>query len=241
MSRTLSEADSKALLAGFGVPFAPEHLVTDPSAAADAASEVGMPVAVKLCGEHIAHKTERGLVRLGLSDTDAVAAAARELLDAARPEDEATGVLVAPMVSGSRELIAGVSHDEQFGATVLVGIGGVLAEAIADVAIRLVPISRIDAEEMLDQLDTQALLGEFRGEPALDRNAVVDLLLALSSAAGTALASASEAGEDVAPQERIVSIDLNPLIISQGRPIAVDALVEVGDAAALANTADAAA
>ena len=147
-----------------------------------------------------------------------MAAAAQELLDAARPEDEATGVLVAPMVSGTRELIAGVSHDEQFGPTVLVGIGGVLAEAVADVAIRLVPITEVDAEEMLDQLSTQALLGEFRGEPAVDRPAVVDLLLALSTAAGSALDGTGE---------RIVSIDLNPLIISHGRPIAVDALVEV--------------
>ncbi len=223
MSRTLSEADSKALLAGFGIPFAPEYLVADAETAADAASRVGLPVAVKLCGEHIAHKTERGLVRLGLSDPDAVAAAARELLAAARPEDEATGVLVAPMVSGTRELIAGVSHDEQFGPTVLIGIGGVLAEAVADVAIRLVPITEVDAAEMLDQLSTQALLDEFRGEPAVDRSAVVDLLLALSTAAGSMLD-----GTD----ERIVSIDINPLIISQGRPIAVDALVEVTGAAA---------
>ncbi len=221
MSRTLSEADSKALLARFGVPFAPEHLVTDADAAVEAAAQVGLPVAAKLCGEHIAHKTERGLVRLGLSDPTAVAAATRELLEAARPQDAATGVLVAPMVSGTRELIAGVSHDDQFGPTVLVGIGGVLAEAVADVAIRLVPITTVDADDMLDQLSTQALLGEFRGEPAVDRSAVVEVLLALSAAAGSTLADDEDDGE------QIVSIDLNPLIISHGRPIAVDALVEV--------------
>jgi succinyl-CoA synthetase beta subunit len=220
MSRTLSEADSKALLAPLGVPFADERLVGDPDAAVAAAAEVGMPVAVKLCGERIAHKTERGLVRLGLGDASSVATAAAELLDAAVPEDEATGVLVAPMVAGSRELIAGVSHDEQFGATVLLGIGGVLTEALADVAIRLVPITAVDAEEMLEQLDTQALLGEFRGEPALDRAAVVQLLLALSDAAG----------RPVGEGEHVVAIDLNPLIICDGRPIAVDALVEVASA-----------
>ena len=218
MSRTMSEADSKALLAPLGVPFAPERLVADADAAATAATEVGLPVAVKLCGEHIAHKTERGLVRLGLGDPAAVASAAQELLDAARPEDAATGVLVAPMVTGSRELIAGLSHDEQFGPTVLVGVGGVLAEAVADVAVRLVPITEVDAAEMLEQLSTQALLGEFRGEPALDRDAVVRLLLALSDAAG-----APVDGTD----EHVVSVDLNPLIICDGRPIAGDALVEV--------------
>jgi acetyl-CoA synthetase (ADP-forming) len=218
MSRTLSEADSKAVLTRYGVPFAPEHLVGDVDAAVVAATEVGLPVAAKLCGDHIAHKTERGLVRLGLGDTESVRAAAAELFDAARPEDRATGVLIAAMVSGSRELIAGLSHDPQFGPTVLVGIGGVLAEAVADVAIRLVPITRVDAEEMLEQLDHQALLGEFRGEPAVDRDAVVQLLVGLSDAAG-----ATVYGTD----ERIVSVDVNPLIISEGRPVAVDALVEV--------------
>ena len=219
MSRTMSEADSKALLAPLGVPFAAERLVSDAAAAADAATEVGLPVAVKLCGDHIAHKTERGLVRLGLSDADAVAAAAQELLEAALPEDAATGVLVAPMISGNRELIAGLSHDDQFGATILLGVGGVLAEAVADVAIRLVPISEADALDMLDQLSTQALLGEFRGEPAVDRAAVVELLMGLSSAAGML----------VGKSEQVVSVDLNPLIICNGRPIAVDALVEVAE------------
>lgn len=218
MSRTLSEADSKAMLARHGVPFAPERLVADPDAAAAAAVEIGLPVAVKLCGEQIAHKTERGLVRLGLSDPGAVAAAAGELLAAARPEDEATGVLVAPMVSGTRELIAGVAHDEQFGPTVLLGVGGVLAEAVADVAVRLVPITRVDALEMLEQLSTQALLGEFRGEPELDRDAVADVLLALSAAAEQ--------------EPDLVSVDLNPLIIDGGRPVAVDALVELAGASA---------
>lgn len=217
MPRTLSEADSKALLAPLGVPFAPEHLVGSAAEAAAAAQQVGLPVAVKLCGDHIAHKTERGLVRLGLGDVDAVALAAQELLDAARPEDGATGVLVAPMISGSRELIAGLSLDEQFGPTVLVGLGGVLAEAVADVAIRLVPLTEVDAHEMLDQLSSQALLGEFRGEPPVDRAAVVELLLALSDAAGRSAGDGSV----------VTAVDLNPLIVHEGRPVAVDALVEV--------------
>ena len=213
MSRTLSEAASKELLATYGVPFAPERLVTDPEEAAAAATELGFPVAAKLCGDHIAHKTERGLVRLGLRDADAVREAAAALLAAATPEDGATGVLVAPMVSGSRELIAGVSTDPQFGPTILVGVGGVLAEALGDVAVRPAPISEVDAAEMLEQLRTQDLLGEFRGEPAVDREAVAKVLLALSEA--------------VQGRPEIRSIDLNPLIIDRGAPVAVDALVEV--------------
>jgi acetyl-CoA synthetase (ADP-forming) len=212
-TRTLSEADSKALLARHGVPMAPEATVPGPEEAVAAAASLGYPVVAKLCGDGIAHKTERGLVRLGLADPAALAAATAELLDAATADDGEVSVLVAPMVRGSRELIAGLSRDEQFGMTVLVGAGGVLTEALGDVAIRLVPIERVDAEEMLEDLATQALLGPFRGEPAVDRAAVVEVLLALSRAA--------------VAEPDLVSADLNPLIIADGRPVAVDALVEV--------------
>lgn len=212
-SHTLSEADSKALLAAHGIPFAPEDLVADPDSAVEAARRMGLPVVAKLCGDHVAHKTERGLVRLGLGTLEAVAAATADLLAAANPEDGATGVLVAPMVAGNRELIAGLSTDPQFGRTVLLGVGGVLAEAVADVSVRLVPITRVDAEDMIDDLCTQALLGEFRGEPAVDREVLMDVLVGLSAAA--------QAHPD------LVSVDLNPLIVDRGRPIAVDALVEL--------------
>ncbi len=214
MTTTLSEAESKVVLARYGVPFAPERQVRDPDAAAAAAAEVGFPVVAKLCGDQIAHKTERGLVRLRLGDESAVRSATSELLAAATPEDGDVEVLIAPMVAGDRELICGLSTDPQFGPTVMVGIGGVLAEAVADVSVRLVPISTRDALEMLDDLGAQALLGPFRGEPPVDRDAVASVLVALSEAAGR--------------EPDLVSVDLNPLIISDGRPVAVDALVERG-------------
>jgi acetyl-CoA synthetase (ADP-forming) len=166
---TLSEADSKALLAAFGVPVVEERLVHDPVAAVAAADALGYPVVAKLCGPTIAHKTERGLVRLGLPDAAAVEAAAADLLEAARPEDGRVGVLVGRMLRGNRELIAGLSRDAQFGPTVMLGVGGVLAEAVADVAFRLVPIDEVDAMELIDDLATQPLLGPFRGEPEVDR------------------------------------------------------------------------
>src|SRR5690349_17188354 len=106
---TLSEADSKRLLAHHGVPVLDERLAASPDEAATAAAAIGFPVVAKLCGAAIAHKTERGLVRLGLADEAAVRAAAGDLLAAATPEDGDVGVLVAPMVSGKRELIAGLS------------------------------------------------------------------------------------------------------------------------------------
>lgn len=210
---TLSEAASKDLLRGFGVPMPDERLAGTAGEAAAAASAIGYPVVAKLCGDAIAHKTERGLVRLGLGDEEAVRHAAQDLLDAATADDGPVEVLVAPMLKGSRELIAGLNDDPQFGMTVMLGVGGILAEAVADVSIRLVPIERVDAEDMIDDLATQKLLGEFRGEPAVDRDALVAILLGLSAAA--------------VADSRIKSADLNPLIVVDGRPVAVDALVEL--------------
>jgi acetyl-CoA synthetase (ADP-forming) len=215
---TLSESRSKQLLAEHGVPVLPERTVATVDEAVTAANDVGLPVVLKLCGDAIAHKTERGLVRLNLVDGAAVRDAAGSLLAAARPEDGDVGLLVAPMVRGSRELIAGLHTDPQFGRCVMIGFGGILAEAIADVAFRLVPVERVDADEMLDELETQALLGPFRGEPAVDRDALAATILGLS-----ALAEA---------QPEIVSADVNPLIVVDGRPVAVDALVELADGAA---------
>ena len=210
---TLSEADSKALLATHGVVFPEERQVATVDEAVEAAAAIGHPVVVKLGGDGIAHKTERGLVRLGLANREAVAAAAAALLGAASPEDGEVHLLVAPMLRGSRELIAGLHHDEQFGMTVMLGVGGVLAEAVADVSFRIVPIDRVDAEEMIEDLSTQRMLGAFRGEPPVDRERVVEVL--------TALSRASQA------EARIIGADLNPLIVVDGRPVAVDALVEL--------------
>lgn len=210
---TLSEAASKELLATFGVPFPTERVVSTAADAVAAAVEIGFPVVVKLGGDAIAHKTERGLVRLGLGAEDQVRGAAEALLAAATADDGDVHLLVAPMLRATRELIAGLHDDPQFGMTVMLGVGGVLAEAVADVSFRLTPVSRVDAEEMIDDLALQALLGPFRGEPAVDRGAVVDVLLGLSDAA--------------AQRPDIASADLNPLLVVGGRPVAVDALVEV--------------
>jgi acetyl-CoA synthetase (ADP-forming) len=153
------------------------------------------------------------LVKLGLRDPAAVAAAAAEVLAAARAEDGDVGLLVGAMVSGARELIAGFVRDDQFGPCVMLGIGGVLAEALGDVAFRLAPLDRVDADDLVDELSNQALLGPVRGEPPVDREALAQVLLGLSAV-----------GEG---DERIRSIDLNPLIVSGGVPLAVDALVEL--------------
>ncbi len=214
---TLSESASKALLAGYGLPVPDERLVSTPADAVLAAEAIGYPVVAKLEGDSIAHKTERGLVRLRLVDSESVRSAAADLLTAATSADGDVRVLVAPMVGGNREFIIGLLRDPQFGPTVMLGVGGVLAEAVADVVFRPAPLDEITASEMIDDLATQALLDEFRGERAVDRDAIASLLVGL--------------GRLAAERPDVASVDVNPLIITpDGAPIAVDALVELGEA-----------
>jgi len=213
VGRLLAEHDSLALLADHGVPVVPETVAATPADAAAAAARLDTLVVVKLTGPGVAHKTERGLVRLDVDGPDAAAAAAEELLAAARPDDGPVAVVVAPMLRGTRELLAGTSRDPQFGPCVLVGIGGVLAEALDDVAVRLAPLEPRDAQEMLDDLHAARLLEAFRGEPPVDRDRVAAVLVAL--------------GDLAAARDDVVSIDVNPLVIVDGAPVAVDALIEL--------------
>jgi succinyl-CoA synthetase beta subunit len=210
---TMAEADSKDLLASYGLEVAAERVVPTADAAADAALELGLPVVVKLNGDRIAHKTERGLVRLNLRRAEQVRDAAAELLARATPDDGPVSILVARFLEGHRELIAGVVRDPQLGHAVMLGVGGIAAEALGDVSFRLVPLRRADAEDLIGDLKAQALLGPFRGEPAVDRDRLVDVLMALSACA--------------ADRPGIASVDVNPLKVCDGVPIAVDALVEV--------------
>ncbi|HJO21989.1 MAG: acetate--CoA ligase family protein [Myxococcota bacterium] len=217
-SRTLSEHASKRLLASYGVPCTREALVSDAEAAVAAAEAIGFPVVVKLCGDTIAHKTERGLVRVGLSEAAAVRSAAEELLSRARPEDGDVGLLVAEMVHGGRELIAGLARDPDFGPCVMLGLGGILAEALGDVVFAVVPIDVAEARRLPHRLAAgHWVTRPFRGEPPVDLEALAEVLVGLSRLA--------------VERPDVASVDLNPLIVRGGLPVAVDALVELGVAA----------
>ena len=213
MSFTLSEFESKALLADAGVPIPVERLVDTPEAAAEAAEQLGYPVAIKLCGRGIAHKTERGLVRLGLTDSDDVQRHAEALLEARREDERDAKLLVSPMIQGRRELIAGLVRDPQFGPCVMIGLGGIFAEALDDVAFAVAPLRRHDAEELIGALEHQKVLGSLRGEPPVDRVRL-----------GTMLETLGQIGID---RPDVRSIDLNPLIVVGDRPVVADALVEL--------------
>jgi acetyltransferase len=196
------------------VPFLPELTVSRGESADLTAAKIDFPVVAKLNGDHIAHKTERGLVRLNIKDSAGLNEAIEQLFAAARPDDGEVSVLVAPMVKSNREFIAGLVRDPQFGSVVMLGVGGVLAEAVADVVFRPVPLSQHDANDMINEIKAQKLFGDFRGETAVDRQSLVSALMALSKVAGD--------------RNDIASIDINPLLVrSDGTVVAVDALVEL--------------
>jgi acetyl-CoA synthetase (ADP-forming) len=213
LAHTLSEHESKQLLAEHGIAVPPERLVASIDEAVAAAAELGHPVVAKLCGRGIAHKSERDLVRLDLRDDAAVARAAEELL-AARLESESDArLLIQPMARGRREVIAGLVRDEQFGPCVMVGLGGIFAEALEDVAFAVAPLAPGDAAELIDALENRKVLDAFRGEPAADLQAL-----------GRILESLGRIGLE---RDDVASIDVNPLVIDGGRPVVVDALVEL--------------
>lgn len=213
VSTTLSEHESKQLLAEAGVPIPREVLAADADGAARAAEELGYPVALKLCGRGIAHKTERHLVRLDLTAEELVREHATDLLARRTTGEEDAQLLVAPMRRGRRELIAGMVRDPQFGACVMLGLGGIFAEAVGDVAFAVAPLGPGDADDLIDALRFAKVLGEFRGEPAVDRERLSEVLEVLA-----------RLGAD---RPDVRSIDVNPLIIVGDQPVVVDALVEL--------------
>ena len=215
--RVLSEFDSLALLRDAGLPVVPARRARDREEAVVAADELGWPVVLKLEAPGLAHKSEVGGVRLGLADGDAVRLAADELLALGLPHGVAERrLVVAPMAPPGLELMVGLERDAQFGPALLVGFGGVLAEAVDDVSLRLAPVSRAEARAMLDELRGSRLLGTFRGRPAIDVETVLDVVTALGTLA--------------LERPDIVEVDLNPVIVGPGGASIVDALVVLGGA-----------
>ncbi len=156
----LAPGEVEAFLGAFGISTAPSRTARDAREAAEAARNLGFPVALKAIGPAILHKTEVGGVRLGLGDEAAVTAACHELSE--RLGAGLTGFLVQRMVPGGVEVIAGVTRDPTFGPLILYGSGGTLVELLADVSFRLHPLTDVDVQAMLDDVRGTALL---RGLP----------------------------------------------------------------------------
>jgi acyl-CoA synthetase (NDP forming) len=205
---TLDEFNSKQVLSLCYIPVVEEKIVTESVAAKEMAVKLGFPVVLKglLAGE--IHKTELGLVRTGISSADEAEAA---FFDLQKIMSREGAVLVQKQVSGYPELIAGLIRDPQFGPCVMCGFGGILTEVIADRVFAAAPLNQSEARALIGRLKTQKLLNGFRGFKAVDRDALADFLVRLGDL-GLAV-------------EQIKEIDINPLIVSNGKPIAVDATI----------------
>ncbi|MFD0338481.1 acetate--CoA ligase family protein [Streptomyces sp. NPDC127117] len=212
--RQLSEHAAKQLLRAYGIRVPREQLVTSAAASVRAAALVGYPVVMKASGARLAHKTELGLVKVGLTSASQVRDAYRELTDIARFEGiELDGILVCQMVERGVEMMVGVTQDALFGPTVTVGLGGVLVEVLHDAAVRVPPFGEDQARSMLGELRGRALLEGVRGGPPVDVDALVEVVLRVQR-------MALELGDDLA------ELDINPLMVlgrGQGA-VALDAL-----------------
>lgn len=203
----LDEHQAKAFLAVYGVPVTREEIARTEDEAVKISTGIGFPVAVKACAWEIMHKSDRGLIELDVRTEEALREAFRSVRDAA---GKPLPVLIQEMVASGREFVAGMTRFPGFGPCVLFGLGGVFTEALRDTAFRAAPLRPEEAEEMLADIRAKALLGEFRGLPAVD----VPALAAILHAVGTIALLHPE----------IAEIDLNPIIIAGASPVVADAL-----------------
>jgi acyl-CoA synthetase (NDP forming) len=206
---------SRRLLEAYGVPLAGEGLAGSAAEAARIAAGIGFPVVMKLASPDFPHKSDAGLVRLGVASAGEARAAYGQLVERAvkaKRRARIEGVQIQEQVDGGVEMIVGVTRDPVFGPAVLVGTGGVFAEVLADVAVRPLPIDRRDAQDMVDSLRGAALLRGARGRPRADTKALVDVVMAVARLAA-------------ACGERLAELDLNPVVVRTKGAVAVDSLV----------------
>jgi succinyl-CoA synthetase beta subunit len=218
---TLTEAESKALLAAAGVETPSHEVVTSADAAVDAAESLGYPVVVKVASSAVQHKSEwadGAGVALGLDSADAVRSAAERIREAAATEDIEASVLVerAADIDQGTEVIVGGLRDDSFGPVVLVGLGGVFTEVFEDTSHRLAPIDTAEARTAIEELEAARLLQGYRGQPAADHAALAETVRTV--------------GDCVVEHDAIAEIDVNPVLAGPDGAVALDGLVTLTEA-----------
>jgi len=215
-ARFIGEAQSLALLAGAGIAVIEHHLCVSEDAVRAAFAALGGPVALKACSPDAPHKTELGLVMLGVADADAAAREfVRQKQKLASIKARFDGVVVARMARKGRELALGARIDPQFGPVVMIGDGGIYLEALKDFVLLLPPFDSAEARAALGRLRIAPLLAGVRGEAPRDCDAVAGMAVRLGAAI-------------VAWQDAVASIDINPVIVhAEGEgAVALDGLIE---------------
>lgn len=213
---TLSEFESRTMLADHGAPVAPFGLAETAAEAVDIAGEFDGPVAMKIASPDIVHKTEAGGVELNVEGEQEVRAAFDRISANASDYDPAArieGVLVSPMAGDGIELLVGVVNDPEIGPVATCGVGGILVEAVGDVGFRALPLTEYDAQAMIDEIAAQALLEGPRDLPAVDTDELIEFLLSVSDL--------------VTSNPSIEELDLNPVIATEDGLSIVDASLEL--------------
>ena len=205
---TLSEYESRQVLASYGIPVTKELLVDNLQDLINATKEIGYPLVLKGCSSGIAHKTEKGLIRVDIRNEAEAKAAFEEITANIGTED---AILVQEMVKGQRELVIGLTRDPQFGPCVMFGLGGIFTEILKDISFRVAPLEERDALEMMQDIKGHKILEAVRGMEAADLNIFSNILI--------------KVGQIGLENEHVKEIDINPVIISGNQPVAVDALV----------------
>jgi acetyltransferase len=213
----LSEFNARALLTAYGIPITPCIAAATADEAASAAESLGFPVAMKIDAPRIVHKSDAGGVKLGLSSAGAVRDAYRAITETVRdrhPEVVINGVAVQPMVvSTGIELIAGAALDRDFGPVILFGLGGILTEVLADRTIGLPPLNRLLARRLVGKTRAARLLAGYRNIPPADMAKIEEVLIRLAHL--------------VTDFPEILELDINPLMVTEGGVMAVDARVRL--------------
>ncbi len=215
--KALNEYQSKQILAQYGIPIVKERIATSVEESLVMAKEIGFPIALKVLSPDILHKTEAKAIKLGISSEESLRKAYAEILQNAKrcnPDAKIDGVLVQEMVPYGIETIVGVSQDPQFGPTVMFGLGGIFVEVYRDVSLRVVPLTRADAEEMVREVKGSVLLEGYRGREKGDVEGIIDVILKVSHLA-------------MDLKDEIMELDINPIMVLQkGKGVkAVDALM----------------
>ena len=207
--KTLSEYEAKQLLAAYRIPVTREILVRKRMEVRKAAMAVGYPLVMKGCSAEIAHKTERGLIRVDLRNDREALKAFDEIKSGM--DGQEGDVLMQELIQGRRELVMGMTRDDQFGPCVMFGLGGIFTEILRDVAFRRAPLEKVDALALMDEIRGSGILDAVRGMNAADRGQLADMLIRVG-----------RIGLEIEP---VREIDLNPVILRGSEPVVVDALV----------------
>ena len=221
----LTEVESKQVLKAYNIPVRTGQVAADPDTAATIANWLGYPVVMKLVSPDIPHKSDAGGVRVNVDSPEAVRTAYNEIIQNAKnykPEAQIHGVLIYQMVPEGLELVVGATFSRQFGHAVMFGLGGVFVEVASDVVFRLVPLTKNDSLDMIQEIRGRKILGNFRGRSAVNVNAVADIIEKLSSL--------------LADHPEILEVDMNPVIASASGAIIVDARIAIGEPKKIADT-----